>query len=112
MDRLAILMVLAAGAALAADVCPPGGARLQGAQPRVLAWESSANFLAKDHICLTNSVRNVSNSPLEVRWEEGGIERAWVSNWPATNRTAHVGLGYLSGSRQYQLYLLVPGNHA
>jgi len=34
-----------------------------------------------------------------------------VANWPATNRTAHVGLGYLPGARQYQLYLLVPGNH-
>src|SRR5206468_3981857 len=34
-----------------------------------------------------------------------------VSNGPSTNRAAHVGPGYIPGSRQHQRYLLVPGNH-
>jgi hypothetical protein len=78
MKRLAIFMALAAGALAAADVCPPGGATLQGTQPGSLHWQSAAHSLAKEHVCLSNSVRNLSGSPLELRWEEAGIERAWV----------------------------------
>jgi len=77
--KVALLTLLAASAGLAADLCPPSGARENGSVPGVLEW-SSFRGETRGKFCIGSEIRNTSGGPLKVSWPEAGIADAELAD--------------------------------